>query len=143
MRVQGFPDSFSLFSSALGNLFTMIGNAVPPPLAYQLGFEVQASHRVTLKKMSERIPMDLSWRADALLKVEADVPLEEDMVVDEILEEDGLLEPVVEVEEITAAPAPAVARRTRLSGAVVGPVKRDRKYFLPPDPPPLRKKQRA
>lgn len=34
-RIQGFPDSF-IFSGSLAQQFRMIGNAVPPPLAYSV-----------------------------------------------------------------------------------------------------------
>ena len=34
-RIQGFPDDF-IFSGTLGQQFSMIGNAVPPPMAYSV-----------------------------------------------------------------------------------------------------------
>jgi len=42
-RLQGFPDDFKFVSpnNEIDDIYRLIGNAVPVPLAYQLGLELK------------------------------------------------------------------------------------------------------
>jgi DNA (cytosine-5)-methyltransferase 1 len=60
-RLQGFPDGFA-FAGNMGDMFTQIGNAVPPLLAAAVGKAILA----TLQQAAERCPSTRSHRRSAV-----------------------------------------------------------------------------
>ncbi len=65
-RAQGFPDSFHFYVSSTLTVTRMIGNAVPPPLAYNVGWEMAKAERLRLRLPASRGAEDCEWRAEAL-----------------------------------------------------------------------------
>lgn len=52
-RSQGFPDSF-VFAGPLAQQYRQVGNAVPPPLARAIGWELRRARRATLAATQQR-----------------------------------------------------------------------------------------
>ena len=73
LRCQSFPDSFVLYGSQ-GTQYLMIGNAVPPLLAFQLGMAVQEANMKSQGIASAAKATELGWRATSFRDFDEENP---------------------------------------------------------------------